>query len=231
MITEIIEIAKYWDRQSAIWREEKEEAWILPETQYWLEYFKLLRAHLPGNKVLEVGTASGYFANIMYLAGYEVTAIDLSTKMITEAKDVSKSLGSSIRYKVMNAQNLLFPQKTFDLVFTRLMTWTIPNVEKFYSESFNVLKPGGLLLNFDGDFGSICFTREGHEKYPEGIMEQANIIKSKLEISKYKRPQKDIELLEKIGFKQIMTDKKAQNRILHQNPNADSLFQLTARKP
>ena len=227
----ITEIAKYWDKQSAIWREEKQEAWTLPETQYWLEYFTSLLTILPGNKVLEVGTASGYFANILHLAGYEVTAIDLSPNMIDEAKTVSGNLGTNIHYQIMDAQYLQFPKDSFDLVFTRLMTWTIPDVEKFYASSLNILKSGGKLLNFDGDFGNLQFTQEGHERYPAGIMEQANIIKSKLDISKHSRPERDIELLKKVGFREITVDKEAQNRILHQPENAPSLFQLTAFKP
>ncbi|WP_165023231.1 class I SAM-dependent methyltransferase [Dysgonomonas sp. ZJ279] len=227
----ITEIAKYWDKQSTIWREEKQEAWTLPETTYWLEYFKTLRPNLPGNRVLEVGTASGYFANILHLAGYEVTAVDLSNNMIEEAKNVSNELGSPIDYHVMDAQDLQFTSNQFDLVFTRLMTWTTPDVEKFYAESFKVLRAGGMFLNFDGDFGNLCFSQEGHERYPAGIMEQANVIKSKLDISKHSRPQRDVELLTKVGFEGIMVDEKAQNRILKESDDNSSLFQLTAIKP
>lgn len=227
----ITEIAKYWDKQSSIWSEEKQEAWTLPETTYWLHYFKSLLPDLSGNRVLEVGTASGYFANILHLAGYEVTAVDLSPNMIDEAKKVSVDLGFPISYHVMDAQDLQFQKNHFDLVFTRLMTWTTPDVERFYRGSFDVLKPGGMFLNFDGDFGNMCFTQEGHERYPEGIMEQANAIKSKLDISKHNRPKRDIELLERAGFEQISVDKEAQNRILHEVENNSSLFQLTASKP
>lgn len=227
----ITEIAKYWDKQSTIWSQEKQEAWTLPETAHWLQYFKSLLPHLSGNKVLEVGTASGYFANILHLAGYEVTAVDLSPNMIKEAKRVSTDLGLTIDYHIMDAQNLDFSENQFDLVFTRLMTWTTPDIKKFYTSSFNVLQSGGTFVNFDGDFGKISFSQEGHEKYPADIMEQANIIKSKLDISKHNRPQRDVELLKEVGFIQITVDSKAQNQILKQPDSSDSLFRLTAIKP
>lgn len=227
----ITEIAKYWDKQSAIWSQEKQEAWTLPETKYWLEYSRSLLPHLSGNRVLEVGTASGYFANILSLAGYEVTAVDLSPSMIKEAKKVSTDLGLSIDYHVMDAQNLDFSENQFDLIFTRLMTWTTPDVKKFYTGSFNVLQSGGTFVNFDGDFGKISFSQEGHEKYPADIMEQANTIKSKLDISKHNRPERDVELLEKVGFERITIDYEAQNRILKNLNNDSSLFQITAVKP
>ncbi|TWP30571.1 class I SAM-dependent methyltransferase [Apibacter muscae] len=229
---EIKYIENYWDKQATIWREEKEDAWDLPETKYWLQYFKQLLPTLSGKKVLEVGTASGYFANLLSLAGYQVTAVDLSSKMIEEAKEVTQKLKLSIDYQVMDAQNLDFESNTFDLVFTRLMTWTLPDVNKFYQLSYNILKPQGKLINFDGDMGKIQFSsEEGHERYPSEIMEEANKIKANLEISKNDRPTYDLELLKKIGFINVVSDNKIQNEILHKDISVKSLFQISAQKP
>ncbi len=225
------DIAKYWDRQAAIWAEEKQEAWDKDETTHWLHFFKELRPYLSGNKVLEVGTASGYFAHILTLVGYDVTAVDYSEEMITEAKRVTKNFEMNIDLSVMDAQNLSFPEATFDLVFTRLMTWTLPDTASFYHSAFKVLKPGGMLLNFDGDFGKIQFSTEGHEKYPEGIMEEANVIKNQLSISKVDRPQADAQMLKDIGFRRVKIDLLAQNRILHIDSNTPSLFELRGYKP
>jgi ubiquinone/menaquinone biosynthesis C-methylase UbiE len=227
----INEIASYWDKQSAIWREEKREAWAKPETQYWIEFFEELLPTLKGNKVLEVGTASGYFAHILTRAGYAVTAVDVSPNMVKEAELVTQALGMKVDYYVMDAQELDFDKDQFDLVFTRLMTWTIPDVKKCYGEVFRVLRPGGLLLNFDGDFGDYVFTQEGHEQYPAEIMEQANIIKSQLDISKHKRPEKDMELLHQVGFTEVLADHAAPARILHLPVAGSDMFKLQAIKP
>ncbi|MBC9933506.1 class I SAM-dependent methyltransferase [Chitinophaga qingshengii] len=224
------EIAAYWDKQSAIWREEKQDAWMQPVTQQWLTYFKELLPQLKGNKVLEAGTASGYFANILAQAGYEVTAVDISANMIAEAKTVSEALHLRIDYHVMDAQQLCFPENQFDLVFTRLMTWTIPDIQTFYAECFKVLKPGGLLLNFDGDFGACQFSQEGHERYPADIMEQANKIKSQLDISRHQRPARDVEILETAGFVQVFADEK-EERLLRQPEGTSDLFALKGYKP
>ena len=226
----IQEIAGYWDRQSAIWAEEKNEAWSLPETKYWMEYFSSIRPQLNGNKVLELGTASGYFAHILTLAGYEVTAIDLSPNMIEEAKRVAQQLNQKVEYHVMNAQELDFADNQFDLIFTRIMTWGIPDLRKCYSESFRVLKPGGLFLNFDGDFGEYQFSQEGHEKYPADIMEQANTIKAQLDISKHRRPAKDMEVLKEVGFEHVSADATVQSAILHQQGDS-AIFKVQGIKP
>lgn len=226
----IEEIARYWDKQSAIWRDEKQEAWMMPETKYWSDYFADLKKSLSGIRALEVGTASGYFANILTLAGFEVDAVDISPNMVAEAKQVSHSLQLHVNYQVMNAEELSFPDNQFDLVFTRLMTWTIPDLEKCYQSIYRVLKPGGVLVNFDGDFGDYKFTQEGHENYPAEIMEEANIIKSKLAVSRYRRPEKDEEILKAIGFTSVFTDSKAQNRILRKPLHEEGLFRIEAVK-
>jgi len=223
------EISRYWDKQSAIWSEEKKEAWSQPVTQRWLTYFKDLLPKLKGNKVLEVGTASGYFANILAMAGYEVAAVDISPAMIDEARAVSADLNLATDYRVMDAQQLDFAANSFDLVFTRLMTWTTPDVEAFYREVYKMLRPGGLLLNFDGDFGNYTFTQEGHEKYPADIMEQANIIKSRLDISRHKRPERDIAILQQCGFVNVQADLTTQAGILDQD--SSDLFLVQAVKP
>lgn len=224
-------IANYWDKQAVIWSQEKQDAWTLPETGQWKNYFRELKTVLKGNSVLEVGTASGYFANIMALEGYSVTAVDLSAEMIREAVKVSASLNVQIDYKVMNAQELLFPDESFDLIFTRLMTWILPDVEQFYNSCFRILKKGGMLINFDGDFGQTVFSKEGHERYPDDIMEEANRIKAQLDISKHKRPQKDIALLEKVGFIAVEADIQKQNSILEVSNDTSSLFEIKAIKP
>lgn len=224
-------ISKYWDKQAVIWAEEKQEAWLKEETEYWLQFFKALLPTLSGNRALEVGTASGYFANILVLAGYEVTAVDYSSAMITEAKQVTRDLGLDVHYEVMDAQKLAFPEDSFDLVFSRLMTWNLPDTFSFYHSSFRVLKPAGVLLNFDGDFGEVTFSQEGHERYPANIMEEANTIKAQLEISKLRRPEADVQMLNEIGFTDVNYDLQAQNHILQIVNEESSLFELRGVKP
>lgn len=223
-------IANYWDKQAAIWAEEKQEAWTLPETQQWKNYFRTLKSSLGGLKALEVGTASGYFANILSLEGYAVTAIDLSPEMISKARKVSSDLDIEIDYRVMNAQQLEFEENSFDFIFTRLMTWTLPDVEQFYKSSFGVLKKGGLLINFDGDMGQVVFSQEGHERYPKDIMEEANRIKKNLDISKHQRPNRDVELLQKVGFSTVEIDMQMQNKILGLHNQESSIFEIRAIK-
>lgn len=223
-------IATYWDDRSESWRKEKDEAWSRPETEKWLDFFKEVKSRTKGNKVLEVGTATGYFANIMTLAGFEVTAVDLSPQMIDAAKLVSEELQIPVEYGVMDAHSLQLESNTFDLVFTRLMTWTVPDLEKCYQEMQRVLKPGGILINFDADFGKTVFSTDRHDECPSGAIQEVNDIKSALEISQHERPAKDMEVLQKIGFTSVQADMNAQNRILGLPEETEGLFMLEAIK-
>ncbi|WP_160137812.1 class I SAM-dependent methyltransferase [Chryseobacterium sp. c4a] len=223
-------IATYWDDRSESWRKEKDEAWSRPETEKWLDFFKSVKNRTKGNKVLEVGTATGYFAHIMTLAGFEVTAVDLSPQMIEAAKQVSEVLQIPVEYAVMDAHSLQLEDNTFDIVFTRLMTWTVPDLEKCYLEMERVLKPGGTLLNFDADFGKTVFSTDRHDECPSGAIQEVNDIKSELEISKHERPSKDVEVLRAIGFNSINVDMNAQNHILGLPEETEGLFMLEATK-
>ena len=224
-------IAAYWDKQSKIWREEKEEEWMGHSPAQWASYFKTRKENLSAYDALEVGTASGYFANILHQAGFTVSAMDISPSMIEEAIQVSHQLEIPINYKIGDAQDIPFDANSFDLVFTRLMTWTIPDIKKCYSEFFRVLKPGGLLINFDGDFGKVEFSQDGHERYPADIMEQANHIKKELEVSLHKRPEYDVELLQELGFVHIKASTDSPESKILSNQKDSILFELLATKP
>ncbi|MDM1292689.1 class I SAM-dependent methyltransferase [Sphingobacterium sp. N143] len=223
-------ITTYWNSRSTSWRKERDEAWSRPETERWLEFFKTVRSQVAGNKVLEVGTATGYFANIMTLAGFEVTAVDLSPQMIEYAKLVSQDLELKVDYQVMDAQALQLEDNSFDLVFTRLMTWTIPDLEKCYQEMKRVLKAGGKLINLDADFGKTVFSTDRHDECPSGAIAEVNAIKAALEISNHERPAKDLELLQAVGFDSVQVDQNAQNRILGLPPETAGLFMLEGTK-
>lgn len=62
-------------------------------------------------------------------------------------------------------------------------------------------------------------------------MEEANVIKGQLPISKVDRPEADVEMLIEIGYSSVKADLLAQNRILHINSTTSSLFEVRGHKP
>ena len=120
-------------------------------------------------KILDVGTGTGFFANLLAQYHHEVEGIDLTASMIEQAKQSLTKLQQhdyKINFQVMDAENLYFADNTFDVVISRNLTWTLPNPQKAYSEWYRVLKPQGILLNFDADYGNEQFYQSKIENLP-----------------------------------------------------------------
>ena len=103
-------------------------------------------------RVLEVGTGPGFFAILLCGMGYDVTAVDLTPAMLKEAKKNAGEFAGKVRWMEMNAEALCFADDSFDVVISRNLTWNLPHPEQAYSEWVRVLRPGGLLLNFDANW-------------------------------------------------------------------------------
>ena len=184
------------------------------------EILKRISRNFPGKpvsgiRVLEVGTGPGFFAIILAEEGFQVTAIDLTPAMQEEAKRNAGPLASSIDFLEMNAQALSFEDDSFDVVITRNLTWNLPDPETGYREWCRVLKPEGLLLNFDANWYRYLYdedARKGYEKDRDNTAEQGledgNIgvnfdvmedIARRIPLSSVLRPQWDRNILSTFG--------------------------------
>ena len=63
-----------------------------------------------------------------------------------------RDLGLTVDFQVMDAENTTFEPETFDCIVTRNLTWTLPHLDQAYTHWYNLLKSGGCLINFDGDY-------------------------------------------------------------------------------
>lgn len=99
-----------------------------------------------GFRVLEIGIGTG--KNLpYYLATSEITAIDLSEKMISQAKQAMQRIGTGpIELLKMDAQLLNFPDDYFDNVVATFVYCSVPNPILGLQEALRVTKPGGRLL-------------------------------------------------------------------------------------
>lgn len=198
-------IESYWDKRSSDFNRVRHLELYGIDSSLWL---KIIKEHLPQKEnlnVLDVGTGTGFFAILLSKLDHKITGIDISSKMIEEAKKNAKEFNISAEFKKMNAQNLDFKDCTFDVVIARNLTWTLPDVMKAYKEWYRVLKVGGLLLNFDSDYGEMTFSKKGdtanvHSNIADELFIECNNIKDNLRISSHRRPYWDIEFLKTLGF-------------------------------
>lgn len=124
---------------------------------------KQICSHFHGQtdlKILDVGTGPGFFACILSEEGHHVTGIDSSEGMLHYAQDNAKKLGVHPEFTKMDADEMNFPDDTFDVVISRNVTWTLVNPEKTYTEFKRILKPGGSLLIYDANWHLHFFDQE-----------------------------------------------------------------------
>lgn len=212
-------IAGYWSKRSDSFQAQRRaelhssmaDRWLL-EIQKYLPQRKL--------KILDVGCGSGFFTILLGKQGHVVLGTDLTPDMIEKSRELAKEEGVDCKFEIMDAENLDFPDETFDVVISRNLTWTLPDAGHAYEEWCRVLKKGGILLNFDANYGSSNFADTSH--LPENhthnqvgmdMMQECEEIKKQLPISSYIRPAWDVETLGNLGILELSLDLGVGKRI------------------
>lgn len=116
---------------------------IYPE----LFYEKIVRRGLctAGQKVLDLGTGTGVLPRNMYRFSAEWSAVDLSPEQIGQARRLSEASGMDIRYQTAAAEDIDFPDDTFDVVTACQCFWYF-DLERLLPRLCRVLKRDGRLL-------------------------------------------------------------------------------------
>ena len=100
---------------------------------------------IPGGRVLEVGVGTG--KNFLYHpAEAEVTGIDLSDRMLVQARQKAEKLGRPIDLREMDAQHLDFPDDSFDRATATFVFCSVPEPVRGLRELGRVVKPGGQIV-------------------------------------------------------------------------------------
>jgi ubiquinone/menaquinone biosynthesis C-methylase UbiE len=109
---------------------------------------KLWRAALwkeAKGKILEVGVGTG--KNIRYYPqDADITAIDFSERMLEKARVKAEKAGKNVDLKLMDVQQLDFPEDTFDTVITTCVFCSVPDPIKGLQEIRRVCKKDGQII-------------------------------------------------------------------------------------
>lgn len=96
-------------------------------------------------KVLEVGVGTG--KNIEhYPPNIDITAIDFSEKMLKKAYEKAVKFDKKVKLINMDAQNMNFPDNTFDVIFTTCVFCSVPDPILGLKELRRVCKPNGKII-------------------------------------------------------------------------------------
>lgn len=228
------EIIQYWTKRAPSYSTINQNELHGKQKEKWTNYIqKRIQSVMPEKKelkVLDIGGGPGFFSIIMTMAGYEATWVDRNDAMLVEAKKNAGPLAKRIHYELMDAEELTFPDNTFDVIVTRNLTWTLPHPKKAYASWHRVLKKGGVLLNFDANWYNYLYNEEDRKLYERDReqVEEAGVfdryistdvatcerIAREMPLSPVKRPHWDRDVLEHLGMKVTLHEEISEEILL-----------------
>ena len=115
--------------------------------RYQLEPFIVPFADFPnsrGKKVLEIGVGLGADHQSFAEGGAILSGIDLTQRAVTLTRNRFQVFGLYSDIQTGDAENLPFPNDTFDIVYSWGVIHHSPDTQKAVHEIFRVLRPGGV---------------------------------------------------------------------------------------
>ncbi len=218
------EMMGYWDRRAPSYteviRKNLEGEW----DRRWAD---MLISRFPAEgdaplRILDIGTGPGFYAIILAERGYRVTAADYAENMLAEARRNAGELAERIEFRQMDAHRLDFPDGCFDVIVTRNLTWNLARPEQAYREWIRVLRPGGVLLNFDANWYAYLVDEEkaegflrdrentriygvnDHNSYAES--DRMEDLSRSLPMTRLDRPRWDLETLSALGCTSVSAE-------------------------
>ncbi|WP_431308898.1 class I SAM-dependent methyltransferase [Halalkalibacter flavus] len=101
-------------------------------------------------EILDIATGGGHVANALAPLSKKVVAFDLTSEILTAAKNFIERNGiHNVEFIQGDAEQLPFFEEEFDIVTCRIAAHHFPNPESFVKGAHRVLKKGGQFLLID----------------------------------------------------------------------------------
>lgn len=144
------EIRDYWSNRAETF--DRAFGHHIPEGPEFDAWAEAIRSHIgpEPRRVLELACGTGEVTKLLLALGHEVTALDFSETMLSVAK--RKHSGQRVRFLLADAEHPMEPDETYDAIICRHLVWTLVEPETAFAQWHRMLKPGGQLLVFDGNW-------------------------------------------------------------------------------
>jgi ubiquinone/menaquinone biosynthesis C-methylase UbiE len=96
-----------------------------------------------GERVLDVAAGNGNVTLAAARRFAEVTATDYVPSLLEKGRERARAEGLSVRFQVADAENLPFPDGSFDVVLSTFGAMFAPDHDRVAREMLRVLRPGG----------------------------------------------------------------------------------------
>ena len=97
-------------------------------------------------KILEVGVGTGKNLPYYNQNQVELTAIDISERMMDKAKERAEQLKFKVNFKLVDSEKFPFPDNSFDYVINTFVLCSVASPKTVLKEMDRVLKPKGKIL-------------------------------------------------------------------------------------
>ncbi|MGI6012842.1 MAG: class I SAM-dependent methyltransferase [Oscillospiraceae bacterium] len=177
--TAIQTIAKYWDKQAAVFDKDHDTE-IASE---WMTTLEQLLGSDKNKNVLDLGTGSGFLANMTAKLGYPTVGMDISTEMMKNGVRHATACASSAMYMLGNAMELPLMDDTVDYIVNARLIWTLIHPDDMIKEWFRVLRPGGAIFCFNRMDDEAGLTTSAHSTsyYGEEVDKQLEVRDASME--------------------------------------------------
>lgn len=106
-----------------------------------------------GATAVDLGSGTGHLArDLVEVFGCgDVLGLDFSPIMVTRARELHEDV-PLLEFRQGDARDTGLTDESFDLVVLHTVLCHVPGPEKAIAEAFRILRPGGTLAIFDGDY-------------------------------------------------------------------------------
>jgi SAM-dependent methyltransferase len=117
----------------------------------------------PDARVLELGCGTGVLTRrLARRPGIaSITGVEVAPFLLAKARELAAGLPIAFRHG--DARALPFDRAEFDVTVFDSTLCHVPNAEKALGEAFRVLRPGGCLAVFDGDYVTTTVALDEHD--------------------------------------------------------------------
>jgi ubiquinone/menaquinone biosynthesis C-methylase UbiE len=149
-----LEAQKTWGASPTGWTSAKDE---MPGTRAFFDKARAFRDtieqpwlpevvpfhEMAGKQILEIGFGPGYDTLKFMQAGAVYSGIDITPENVDRTRKHLGFFGYAPNVQQADAENLPFPDASFDIVYSNGVLHHVPDMQKAFREARRVLKPGG----------------------------------------------------------------------------------------
>ena len=142
----------------------------------WRETLEELICRKGNGSVLDIGTGTGFLANMISELGYCSVGIEFSEGMLEVGRQNTARRGTAVEYILGDGETLPFADNTFDAVVNCRVLWLLLDPVNAIKEWKRVLKPGGAVLSFvrittPEEKAQMLSDTSGKMRYPKKVVQ------------------------------------------------------------